>query len=297
MMALFSKRLPGMLLVLALSMQAAAGAGLPLWVTRGERLSYRVYLWGIPAGGAEFYYAPQGAPHPREYRIIARLWTAGAMAHLFRVRDRVRVDGVQDVAANRLFLTRGFHQRLHEGGYRANRAVTYDRRAGQVTFVNRRAPTSKPQVSRLLSGMRDMFSALYYLRATMKGAQAGNSFTLPVHDLTRSYRLKVVVVGRQRLDTALGRVQTLVVRPEADGVGRQHTVRKHRLRIWITDDQRRLPVRLQMNFSAGSFRADLAHAGPPGSSSQAPADLPEAGPIGVPRTTSSAPPSVAGKGS
>lgn len=297
MMALFNKRLPGMLLVLALSMQAAAGAGLPSWVTQGERLSYRVYFWGVPAGGAEFYYAPQGIPHQREYRIIVRLWTAGAMAHLFLVRDRVRVNGVQDAAANRLFLTREVQQWLHEGGYRANRVVTYDRRAGRVTFVNRRAPTSMPQVSRLLSGMRDLFSTLYYLRATVRDAQVGRDFTLPVHDLTRSYLLKVAVVRRQRLDSAFGRVQTLVVRPEVYRFGRPHTAEGHRLRIWITDDRRRLPVRLQMSFAMGSFTAELIHAGPPDSPSHAPADLPLTGPIGVPPGAAPASPHAAGKGS
>lgn len=284
MMAIFKKWLPRALLVAAASMPLAASAGLPGWVTRGERLSYKVYLWGIPAGGAEFYYAPGNGPHRDEYRIIARLWTAGGMAHLFRVRDRVQVEGSQDIAEHRLFLTRKFYQQLHEGHYWANRVVTYDRRQGIAVFVNRRAPHSKPETSKLLAGMRDMFSALYYLRATVQDAQVGRSFTLPVHDLTRSYRLQVAVVRREKLNTALGPVQTLLVRPRARELGSRKPAdadRSDELRIWVTDDQRRLPVRLQMTLSVGSFTADLISAGPPDTPSRAPADLPAVGQLGA----------------
>ena len=283
MMAIFKQWLRRALVLAVAVMPLAASAGLPGWVTRGERLSYKVYLWGFPAGGAEFYYAPGHAPHPHEYRIIARLWTAGGMGHLFRVRDRVQVEGVQDMAGHRLFLTRKFYQHLHEGHYRANRVVTYDRRQGKTVFVNRRAPGSKPETSKLLAGMRDMFSALYYLRATVKDAQVGRSFTLPVHDLTHSYRLQVAVVRREQLNTALGPVQTLLVRPRAHELGSRKAAQgdlSDDLRIWVTDDARRLPVRLQMALSVGSFTADLVSAGPADAPSHAPADLPAVGPLG-----------------
>lgn len=290
MMAMFKNWL-SLALLLAISTSVADAAALPGWVAHGERLSYKVYLWGFAAGGAEFYYAPGRGPQQHEYRIIARLWTAGGMARLFRVRDRVQVEGEQDLAAHRLFLTRRFHQRLHEGHYRANRTVTYDRRRDAATFVNRRAPASKPETAKLLAGMRDMFSALYYLRATVGDAQVGRSFTVPIHDLTRSYRLKVEVVRRERLNTALGPVQTLLVRPQAQALEPHGAADadRSRLRIWVTDDQRRLPVRLQMALSVGSFTADLTSAGPADSPSHAPSDLPAVGPVGAPPQASRPP--------
>lgn len=268
--------------VVALAAALPARA-LPAWVSVGERLEYRVAVWGLQAGQAEFDYDPAG-DGAHDYRIVARLWTTPGLLSFLDVRDRVRVSGAHDPASGKLFLSRRFEQRLHEGDFRADKVVTYDRDTDKVSFVNRRAPDSPPQVSRLVAGMRDMFSALYYLRATVGSTPVGASFTVPVHDLTDSYRLRITVVRRETMKTVVGRVPVLYLKPHWTRLGKvpegKSASEESKLRIWVTDDARRLPVKIRMGLPVGAFTARLTAVRGGGSPSQAPADLPATGPVG-----------------
>jgi Protein of unknown function (DUF3108) len=63
------------------------------------------------------------------------------------------------------------------------------------------------------------------------------------------------VLGRETLDTVLGRRETLMVEPllKFEGVFQQ----KGRVIVWLTDDQERIPVRMKSEIKVGSFVSTL----------------------------------------
>ena len=71
--------------------------------------------------------------------------------------------------------------------------------------------------------------------------------------------LEVRFVGRERLDLPkpLGKkVPTVIVEPVlAEGTGL--FVKEGRLKVWLTDDARRIPVRMRAKVAIGSVSADL----------------------------------------
>jgi len=103
----------------------------------------------------------------------------------------------------------------------------------------------------------DVLSAFFVTR--LRGVPEGGELTLPVFDNGKHYRLGVRFLGRERLDLPgpLGRkTATIVVEPLLlEGTGL--FVKQGRLKIWLTDDARRIPVRMRSKVAIGSVSADV----------------------------------------
>jgi hypothetical protein len=99
----------------------------------------------------------------------------------------------------------------------------------------------------------------------VRGVSQAEPLRLPVFDNGKSYVLEVRFRRRERLDLPepLGRkVPTVVVEPLlAEGTGL--FAKKGRLTIWLTDDERRVPVRMRSKVAIGSVSADLESYTPP----------------------------------
>jgi hypothetical protein len=67
--------------------------------------------------------------------------------------------------------------------------------------------------------------------------------------------VEVQVVKKEKLDTVLGEINTIQVRPimKSEGIFE----RKGAIDIWLTDDDRRIPVRMKTKIKIGSITATL----------------------------------------
>ena len=74
----------------------------------------------------------------------------------------------------------------------------------------------------------------------------------------KRYELKVLVHGKEKVESVLGKVQCIKVEPVLDGDG--IFVSKGRIFIWLTDDDRRIPVLMECEIALGSIKAKLLEA-------------------------------------
>jgi hypothetical protein len=74
----------------------------------------------------------------------------------------------------------------------------------------------------------------------------------------KRYELKVIVHGRETIKSVLGEVPCIKVEPVLDGDG--IFVSKGRIFIWLTDDERRIPVLMECEIALGSIKAKLLEA-------------------------------------
>jgi hypothetical protein len=102
--------------------------------------------------------------------------------------------------------------------------------------------------------VQDVLTVIYFLRT--RKLEVGDSFEVPVSDAGRIYRLSVKAVERKELKTVLGKVKTIRVEPELFGDTAMVRARGS-LSIWVTDDDRRLPVRAQLKVDLGTFDIKL----------------------------------------
>ena len=83
--------------------------------------------------------------------------------------------------------------------------------------------------------------------------QVGESRFIEIFDCEKSHNTEVQVLRREELSTPLGRFRTIVIRPVLKTPGIFN--RSGDLFIWLTDDDRRIPVQMKSKVRLGSVTA------------------------------------------
>ena len=117
-------------------------------------------------------------------------------------------------------------------------------------------PVNKSEFKTQASSL-DPLSALYVLRTFP--LKPGQVQTVPFASNGRNYRLRVAVIGREQVRTGIGQLPAWKLTPQIqDEKGQPATTRN--LTLWVSDDARRLPLRLEVDLPVGSFALSLASA-------------------------------------
>ncbi|GAB4252335.1 DUF3108 domain-containing protein [Deferrisoma sp.] len=233
----------------------------------GERLEFRV-RWGvIPAARASLEVLP-GPGGTVRFRARAR--TLPYIDTLYPVRNRVD----STVALGSLVPLRYFKRAKEGWGDPREVEVLFDPERGTSRYF--RNGNLKKELL-VPPGVQDPLSSFYAYRTRPVPDDA------PVHlDITDGKKLvtgTVAVLGRETVETPAGRFATVKIEPKIEGIG--GIFKKSpgaRIFIWLTDDTRRMPVKLQSEVIVGSFTAELTAAHlPPGLAPPHPAPLPPTG--------------------
>jgi hypothetical protein len=135
-----------------------------------------------------------------------------------------------------------------EGQRHRFKTTQFDRAAKKVFFEYKTETTVKADFP-TSPVTQDALSAIYVLRAIP--LKAGDRMTMPVSDNGINYKVQFDVGAAERVKTPMGelsawRVKLSVSDDKNRPVGRN-------VAIWMSDDARRLPVRLQADLPVGSF--------------------------------------------
>lgn len=221
----------------------------------GERLTMRITYAKLLAGRAHL--AVEAAPERPVWRFVVTAKSQGLFAWLFRFRVDDRTAAEWDPATS---CSLGIEKRLREGRAQRDQRVAIDPATGRVEVEDAKVAQ---KVFDLEPCVLDVLSALFVAR--VKGVSEGPPLRLPVFDNGKSYVLEVRFLGRERLDLPppLGKkAPTVIVEPLlAEGTGL--FVKKGRLKVWLTDDEKRIPVRMRSKVAIGSVSADLEKYQPP----------------------------------
>ncbi|MBL7033605.1 MAG: DUF3108 domain-containing protein, partial [Candidatus Delongbacteria bacterium] len=201
----------------------------------GEQLIYDVD-WGlINAGETELSILDTVRVNGHLcYHLLSRTHSNNFVTTFFKVDDRV--ESMMDVAG---LFSRGFQKHLREGDYREDRWFRISQEE-QLVFQLDTTATTKYTADTLQVefGVQDVLSALQYVR--LQDLEPGTEIRVMTVDNLNPYELVVKVHRRQRVKVPAGRFDCLVVEPLLKSTGLFKS--KGKLTIWLTDDERRLPV-------------------------------------------------------
>lgn len=204
----------------------------------GERLTYEILYSSIPAGHARLEVTTHGHGDNEIYRITSTAQSNEVISLFFEVDDRI----VSEVDAT-TFESRYFEKRLREGPNRKDERTYYD--ADGVVRSGDRAIPVEP-------GTRDILSALYYVRG--QDLRVGEDVVINTFDGGKNYEARVRVLRRESVRTGDRDYDCLVVEPQ---LYEGPFVKTGRILVWLTDDDRKLPVLLKSKVKVGSFVARL----------------------------------------
>lgn len=224
----------------------------------GESVTFRITYAHLLAGRARVTVSDVEFAGRPALEFVATARSEGFFAWLFRFRVRDRTIAVWDPKTG---CSRRIEKALREGRATRDQEVTFD----AAGFARLRDVKIKETDFEIEPCSLDILSALFVTR--LRGVPAEGRLELPVFDNGKKFRLGVSLVGREHLDLPAPfgkRTPVLVVEPRlVEGTGLFVKEKGARLKIWLTDDHRRVPVRMRSKVAVGSVSADLEKYEPP----------------------------------
>ncbi|HHS49902.1 MAG TPA: DUF3108 domain-containing protein [candidate division Zixibacteria bacterium] len=174
------------------------------------------------------------------YYFETRAGTNKSFSVVFKVEDRA--ESLLDMEN---FHTLRHEKHIREGNYRADRWFVIDQERNI-------ARSEKYEVETYPNAL-DVLSAFYYTR--MLELEPGDTFHLPNHEGGKNYPLRVAVHRKECIEVPAGRFDCIVIEPILHSPGLfDH---KGNIYIWVTDDDRRMPVLMQTKIFIGNITASL----------------------------------------
>jgi hypothetical protein len=212
----------------------------------GEELRFEVRWMGLLAGNARM--AVSGRVN-RNGHDVYHIRSVAESSPLFSLFYYVYDQGETFVDAHEL-LPWYYHLDQREGSRIVERSVTFDHQRGVVIHTTNQ---EDPQEVKVPAGVHDSLSSFYLVRTLP--LHVGQSIHLHTFANGKTYDVEVQILRREKVEAYWGPVEALVVRPQ---MRYQEILRqKGEVLIWVTDDERRLPIRMRTAITVGSIEATL----------------------------------------
>ena len=193
---------------------------------------------------------------PYALTFNADINSKGFFARLFNLKFRERVESTVEpisFTVQRTTIIDEYGKRIR------NTESTFDSSKGKMTWTSRdpNNPNAEPRhaIADFSGQLQDVLSAIYFIRT--QHLEVGKTFEVFIGDGGRVYKVPVKVVEKKRMKTVLGRVDVLRVNPELFGPDRLIDSEKGEFSIWITDDERHIPVAGKVKVDIGTFDIKL----------------------------------------
>lgn len=210
----------------------------------GERLVFSVNYGFITAGEAVMQVAAIDTIAGRPcYRVEFTVNSLPSFSWVYKVEDRyLTYIDVEAIAPLK------FEQHIREGTYRRDFIADFD----QANHIAKTTEGTYP----IPEYVHDIMSAFYFARTVdFSNYKPGDGTVLHNFYKDKSHELKVNFLGRQELDLEAGTFNTLVVEPLVREGGLFKS--EGRIVIWLSDDERKIPVRVNTKVVIGSIDTEL----------------------------------------
>ncbi len=215
----------------------------------GEKLTFEL-KWGfISAGTAVLEVLPfKKINNVDAYHFTLTIKSSSYIDLFYKVRSRF--DAYSDAGMNRSLL---YTKKQLEGKHKRDVKVTFDweKNEGQYSnFGKKKDPVP------LMPGCLDPLSSFFYLRC-FKHKQ-GMKIHCTVADGKKCVVGKAKVLKKEKIKINNKTYNTFKLEPDLKDAGGIFKKSKNaKLHIWLTDDKRRMPVKLKSKVVIGSFTGEL----------------------------------------
>jgi hypothetical protein len=203
--------------------------------------------------GLNVEYSP--APDEQLLHLRATAVSKGWLIAILGVDVRDRFETLVDM---RDFSARLSFKETKEGKKHTMRSALFERADQQVKYLTTdlNKPDAPPTAKSLArqDGMLSLLSAFYFVR--LQKLKEGQMLSFPVSYDEENYQFEILVGKREKLKTDCGQVKTVRIEPKLFGPGRLFT-RQGEMTMWMSDDDKHIPLRLVAKSSAGTVTAKL----------------------------------------
>ena len=220
----------------------------------GEKLEYKVGMisgalkglggsGGITISKEQKQFTNSKGDKRECYEILFSVDSEGLVDAIYSVHDKYKT--IIDVAG---IFPYKFQQRIREGNYKKDFQATFDQ-INNIAIVG----DKKYKVE---DNVQDILSALFYFRTfDLSEKKSGDIIELTNFYKDTTYKLPIKIIKREIIKVPAGKFKTILVQP----VISEGSLFKfdNTISIWITDDSRKIPVKVATTIIIGDVGAEL----------------------------------------
>ncbi len=222
----------------------------PAWF--GEELNFKL-SWSFITAGEATITANKLLYNGKEYayQIETLAKSYPVIDKMFKVRD-INMSWIKSDLSKSL----GYWQSVREGSYKRDEWLNFDYKNNIFTMYKLGSDGTYSKFITRFTGKEvfDILSALYYVRNPKLSLQ--NTIYFDVVNVNTQYPLKVIVHGKDTVKTKAGTFKCIVVEPMISGDSIFVSKGKS-LKVWLTDDEFRMPVKMTVEVFIGAVKAEL----------------------------------------
>jgi hypothetical protein len=227
--------------------------------TYGEELNFEVSYGWLDLADAKLQISKR--PHNQDeiphYKIDVYGKTKGAATIFGKVNDNWGT-----YLNPQTLLPYQSYRHIEEGRYRKHELVYFDqknKKARLELYDRENKNLKEAREYNLLTEVQDLVSGFYYLRSlNLSKLKPGEAVMIKGFFDKELYNIKLIYEGTEKLETKMGVKETYIFSPE---IPPNKLFRgKHPIKVWVTKDQNKIPVKIKANLFLGSLNLDLVSA-------------------------------------
>ncbi len=224
--------------------------------TTGEDLEYRVHLAFFTVGKASTHVDKKlhKINNKTCYKVDAYGKTADWIGWVSKFDDNwgAYIDTTS-------LLAQISYRKLQEGSYRRDETVTFDHEKNKAEVKVKNNDTGKDEIKvyDVPGNTKDLVAGFLHLRIVdFKKLNPKDTIVISGFLEDKAYNLKIIYVGKETISTKVGKIPCIKLRPVMpanslfDG--------EDSIFCWISDDQNKIPIKLQAKMFIGSTGLELS---------------------------------------
>lgn len=216
----------------------------------GEWFKFRIHYGFVNAGYATLEVKEAVLHNEKVFHLIGKGQTTGISRFFFKVDDLY-----ESYIDEKTYVPYQFLRKINEGGYTKNQEGFFTPQQNKITVKDYKHKTEKTFA--IPKNTQDILSVFYYLRnfATIDDIKPGEYIAIDMFFDEETTKFKLKFIGRENIKTKFGTVASMIFKPYVFS-GRVFKEQES-VTVWISDDDNKIPLRIQANLVVGSIKADL----------------------------------------
>lgn len=231
--------------MLFMTMTAVTASAEPFQIP--ERFVYDLTWTGIKAGTASLELKNTG----EKIKIISTARSAQWVSVFYTVDDRIESTLAVNPSFSSFGQSENYRIKIREGRHRRDKEVIFNHKHNRAYYTDYLKNEKKEYT--VPASVLDPIASFYYLR-TLR-LVVGESVYVTVFDSKKVWNVEVKVLRKEKVRLPVGTFNTVVVQPlmQSEGI----FSRKGEIYIWLTDDEKHIPVMMQTKVAVGHITATL----------------------------------------
>ncbi|MDP5171000.1 MAG: DUF3108 domain-containing protein [Bacteroidia bacterium] len=221
---------------------------------RGEWLKFRVHYGFVTAGFLEMEVKPYKAYREGRscYHIVGRGYTQKAFEWFYSVDDQY-----ESYCDDQALVSWQFNRKISEGNFYSYSETHFDQAGQKARHIDNK---KRETIYNVPVNVQDVISAFYYARARYDQRKLRVGDRIEMHNFIdrKPFRLEAKLLARETIKVEDKKYRALKFDLLIEEVGM--ITDGSTIQFWISDDDNKIPLRVESELMVGSLAADLIEA-------------------------------------